>query len=133
MTTKRGEQTGGAASRAGGVANLDARRAARDAQVFEQVVEQIHGELVRQGVSALKIPVDAFVPAAGSLERLRRAARLAGARYGWAKTRTTKVVDDGGVEWLVMGDFGPDLGLVDGTNPRLRRVIQGLLAPDGSP
>jgi len=80
MTTRRGDDTSGAGpSGGGGVAYLGARRAERDEQTLERVVERIHEEVVRQGVSALKLPVDPLVSTAGSLERLRKAARRAGA------------------------------------------------------
>jgi hypothetical protein len=105
MTTKRGGGISGAnRSRENAIAHLDTRRAERNEHALELVVVRIHEELERQGVSALKLPVAPLVSAAGSLVRLRKAARLAGARYGWTKTRTTKVIDDDDFEWLVMYD-----------------------------
>ena len=62
----------------------------------------------------------------GSVERLRKAGRLAGARYGWTKTRTTKVVDDAGAEWLVVYEYGPRFRLVGEIDPKLRRAIMQL-------
>ena len=83
-------------------------------------------ELERQRVSALKVPVDEFVSVLGSLERLRKAGRLAGARYGWTKTGTTKVVDDAGVEWLVLYEYGPRFRLVGEIDPKLQLAMMNL-------
>ena len=122
MALERGKRS----SRPRGVSRLDDQRAARDAVVFEEVVARILEEVVGRDVNALKLSVEELVPRVGSVERLRKAARLAGARRGWKKTHTTKVIDHDGVEWLIMYEVGPDVRLVGGMDPRLRRALSDL-------
>lgn len=123
MTAKRGDQ---ARAARGKVARLDDRRAARDAQRLEEVADGILDQLIRRDVDAIKLPIEELLPLTGSLQRLRKAARIAGSRRGFKKTITTKMVDEDGREWLAVCDAGHDLKVVGEMDPRLRRALEAL-------